>query len=141
MSPLHYLLDTSALVRILRQPTVRARWEEQITAGLVVICPIVELEFLHTARSKRDRDELVDLLAVTFCWVPVPDRAFTRATQVQADLAARGTHRSAGPIDLLVAATAELHSLVLVHYDRDFDQIGEVTGQGLTWVASPGSVD
>lgn len=141
MSPLRYLLDTSALVRILRQPAVRARWEEQITAGLVAVCPIIELEFLHTARSKADRDELVGLLAATFCWVPVPDRAFTRATEVQADLTSRGTHRSAGPVDLLVAATAELNSLVLVHYDRDFDQIGEATGQSLTWVATPGSID
>lgn len=141
MNPLRYLLDTSALVRIFRQPAVRARWEEQITAGLVAVCPIIELEFLHTARSKADRDELVDLLAATFCWVPIPDRAFTRAVEVQADLTSRGTHRSAGPVDLLVAATAELHSLVLVHYDRDFDQIGEVTAQGLAWVATPGSID
>jgi predicted nucleic acid-binding protein len=141
VNPVRYLLDTSALVRILRQPAIRARWEEQITAGLVAVCPITELEFLHTARSKADRDELVDLLAATFCWVPVPDRAFTRATEVQADLTSRGTHRSAGPVDLLLAASAELHALVFVHYDRDFDQIGEVTGQGLTWVAAPGSVD
>lgn len=141
MNPLRYLLDTSALVRILRQPAVRARWEEQITAGLVAICPIIELEFLPTARSKIDRDELVDLLDATFCWVPVPDRAFTRATEVQAALTSRGTHRSAGPVDLLVAATAELHSLVLVHYDHDCEQIGEVTGQSLTWVVTPGSID
>jgi predicted nucleic acid-binding protein len=141
VNPLRFLLDTSALVRLLRQPAVRTRWEEQITAGLVAICPIIELEFFHTARSKGDRDELADLLAATFCWVPVPDRAFARATEVQADLTSRGTHRSAGPVDLLVAATAELHSLVLVHYGRDFDQISDVTGQSMIWVAPPGSID
>jgi predicted nucleic acid-binding protein len=40
-----------------------------------------------------------------------------------------------------VAATAEPRSLVLVHYDRDFDQISEVTGQSMIWVAPPGSID
>lgn len=141
MSPVRFLLDTSALVRLLRQPAVRGRWEEQITAGIVAICPVTELEILHTARSKADRDELVELLAAAFCWVPMPERAFTRAIEVQAELTSRGTHRSAGPVDLLVAAAAELHSLALVHYDRDFDQIGEVTGQGMSWLAPAGSID
>lgn len=141
MSPGRFLLDTSALVRLLRQPAVLGRWEEQITAGIVAICPVTELEILHTARSTADRDELVDLLAAAFCWVPMPERAFTRAIEVQAELTSRGTHRSAGPVDLLVAATAELHSLVLVHYDHDFDQIGEVTGQGMIWIAPAGSID
>jgi len=27
-------------------------------------------------------------------------------------------HRSAGPVDLVVAATAELHGLTLLHHDR-----------------------
>jgi predicted nucleic acid-binding protein len=141
VSPLRFLLDTSALVRLLRQAPVRARWEEQITAGIVGICPITELEMLHTARSKADRDELVDLLSAAFCWIPMPDRAFSRATEVQAELTSRGTHRSAGPVDLLVAAAAELNSLVLVHYDHDFDRIAEVTGQGMSRLASAGSID
>jgi len=141
VSPLRFLLDTSALVRLLRQPATRVRWEQQITAGIVAICPVTELEILHTARSKADRDELVDLLAAAFCWVPMPDRAFARATEVQAELTSRGTHRCAGPVDLLVAAAAELHSLVLVHYDHDFDRIAEVTGQGMSWLADAGSID
>jgi predicted nucleic acid-binding protein len=141
VSPLRFLLDTSALVRLLRQPATRVRWEQQITAGIVAICPVTELEILHTARSKADRDELVDLLAAAFSWVPMPDRAFTRAIEVQAELTSRGTHRSAGPVDLLVAAAAELPSLVLVHYDHDFDQIREVTGQGMSWLAPAGSLD
>ena len=50
------------------------------------------------------------------------------------------THRSAGALDLLVAATAELHRLVLLRYDRDLQQIGEVTGQPHQWLAEPGSL-
>jgi hypothetical protein len=36
-----------------------------------------------------------------FGWVPVDDRAYDRAWQVQDILAKRGQHRSAGPVDLV----------------------------------------
>lgn len=139
MTPLRFLLDTSALVRLLRDGAVRADWEQQITAGLVAVCPLVELELLYAARSKADRQELLQLVGSAFAWVPVPDQVFLRAAEVQAELTDRGTHRSAGTVDLLVAATAELHALTLVHYDHDFDQVVEVTGQTSVWLARPGS--
>lgn len=140
MSVVRYLVDTSALVWLLRSDEARAGWEELITAGLVATCPIVELEFLRTARSKADRDELSELLRTAFSWVPMPERVFDRAGETLAGLTARGSHRSAGAVDLLIAATAELSRLVLVHYDRDFDQVGLVTGQLTRWVAEPGSL-
>jgi predicted nucleic acid-binding protein len=140
VSPARFLTDTSALVRILRDETVRARWEPQITAGTVAVCPIIELEVLYTARSKANRDELLELLRSAFGWALMPDRVFDRASQVQAALTDLGAHRSAGAVDLLIAATAELHGLTLVHYDRDFDQIVRVTGQAAQWLAPPGEI-
>jgi predicted nucleic acid-binding protein len=136
MSLAHYLADTSALVRLLRSQQARARWEPQITAGLVAICPIVELEVLHTARSKTDRDEIIELLQAAFTCVAMPERVFDRGAQTQAAMTARGAHRSAGAVDLLIAATAELSHLVLLHYDRDFDRVREVTGQPTQWLAN-----
>lgn len=141
MSPARFLLDTSALVRLLRDRTVRSRWEQQIEAGLVAICPLVELELLYTARSAKHRAELRELLATAFVWVPMPDRVFTRAAEVQEVLTRQGQHRSAGAVDLLVAAAAELNSLTLVHYDRDFDQIARASGQTTLWLAPAGSID
>ena len=140
MTPVRYLLDTSALVRLLRDPTVRARWEQQITAGLVAVCPIVEIELQYTARSAADRDELIALIAAAFAWVPMPEQDFTHADEVQSAHTLRGQHRSAGAVDLLVAATAERHELTLVHYDGDFDQIAAVTGQPTVWLAPAGSI-
>jgi predicted nucleic acid-binding protein len=140
MSLAHYLADTSALVRLLRSQQAHARWEPQITAGRVAICPIVELEVLHTARSKADRDELVELLRAAFTRVAMPERVFGRGAEIQAAMTARGTHRSAGAVDLLIAATAELSHLVLLHYDRDFDRVGEVTGQPTQWLANAGTL-
>jgi len=68
--------------------------------------------------------------------VPVHDRAFARAWEVQGDLTNVGQHRSAGPVDLVVAATAELHGLTLLHHDRDFAVIARVTGQATRWYGS-----
>lgn len=52
-----------------------------------------------------------------------------RAAEVQALLADRGQHRAPSLPDLLIAATAELASLTVLHLDKDFDLIAEVTGQ------------
>ena len=68
--------------------------------------------------------------------MPVHDRAFARAREVQGDLTGKSQHRTAGPVDLLVAATAELHGLTLLHHDRDFDVVAQVTGQPLRWYGS-----
>jgi predicted nucleic acid-binding protein len=141
VSPARFLLDTSALVRLLRDPAVRSRWEQQIEAGLVAMCPLVELEVLYAARSAKHRAELQALLATAFVWVSMPDRVFTRAAEVQEILTQQGQHRSAGAVDLLVAATAELTSLTLVHYDRDFDQVARASGQTTMWLAPAGSIN
>jgi len=140
MTPARFLVDTSAVVRLLRDRDTRARWQPQITAGLMGLCPITELELLHSARSKADREEWLELLDVTFAWIAIPDRVFSRATEIQAAMTGRGTHRTAGAIDLLLAATAELNGLSLVHYDHDFDEVTKVTGQPTTWIAPPGSI-
>lgn len=135
-----YLVDTSALVRLLREPTVRARWEPQVVAGLLAICPLTELEFLYSARSTADRARLAGQLRTACSWVVMPDRIYDRAAEVQMELTAQGSHRSAGAVDLLIAATAETHDLVLLHHDRDFDQVAQVTGQPMRWLAPPGTI-
>jgi predicted nucleic acid-binding protein len=77
----------------------------------------------------------------TYCWAVLPDRVYERAAGVQEMLTDRGTHRSAGPIDLMVAATAEGLGMTLLHYDADFEQVAEVTGQPTLWLAEPGTID
>ncbi|HET6531124.1 MAG TPA: PIN domain nuclease [Actinoplanes sp.] len=136
-----YLVDTSAVARLSRQPKLREVWREQIGAGRLAICSITELEILFSARSPAHRDELRSVLREAYGWVASPDRVFERSLDVQAALTDRGTHRSAGPVDLLVAATAEAHGLTLLHYDADFTTIAEVTGQPARWVAEPGTID
>jgi predicted nucleic acid-binding protein len=63
----------------------------------------------------------------------VHEAAYARAWEVQGELTAVDQRRSAGPVDLVIAATAELFGLTLLHHDRDFATIAGVTGQALRW--------
>jgi predicted nucleic acid-binding protein len=133
MMSAQFLIDTSALARLMRSGAESFGWDQAVAAGLVAVCPITELEFCHSARSAKDRESLIADLRSAFGWVPVHDRAFDRAREVQGELTDQGQHRSAGPVDLVVAATAELFGLTLLHHDRDFATIAGVTGQALRW--------
>jgi predicted nucleic acid-binding protein len=133
VTPAQFLMDTSALARMMRPGGQSYGWDQAVAAGLVAVCPITELEFFYSARSAADRASGVEEMRAAFSWVPVHDRAFTRAWEVQGDLTARGAHRGAGPVDLVVAATAELAGLTLLHHDHDFDVIASVTGQAVRW--------
>jgi len=128
VSPALYLVDTSALFRIL-QDKIRQAWTDQLSAGVIAVCPVVELEFLYSARSLADRLAKKRLLREVFGWVPMSERAYERAEAVQQMLTETGKHRSAGPVDLLIAATAERERLTVLCDDRDYEVVTSVTGQ------------
>ena len=52
-----------------------------------------------------------------------------RAVEVQRLLAERGQHRAPSIPDLLIAAAAELNQRTVLHLDKDFDLIAELTAQ------------
>jgi predicted nucleic acid-binding protein len=52
-----------------------------------------------------------------------------RSVEVLTLLADRGQHRAPSVPDLIIAASAELAGLTVLHLDKDFDVIAEVTGQ------------
>jgi predicted nucleic acid-binding protein len=52
-----------------------------------------------------------------------------RAVEVLTLLADRGQHRAPSLPDLIIAAAAELAGLTVLHVDKDFDLIAEITGQ------------
>lgn len=82
---------------------------------------------------KRGGVVRIEDMRLLFGWVPVDDRAYDRAWRVPELLTRKGQHRNAGAVDLVVAATAELQGLTLLHRDQDFDCIAAVTGQPLQW--------
>jgi len=133
VTPAIYLIDTSGLFRILRSD-LRKAWSEQLAAGVIAVCPVVELEFLYSARSLADRLEKRRSVRELFGWVPMRESAYDRADEVQQMLTESGAHRSAGPIDLLIAATAEAERLTVLCDDRDYQTVAAVTGQAVKLV-------
>ncbi len=70
-----------------------------------------------------------------------PGETWLRAEEVQGLLVSRSHHTAVKVGDLVIAAVAETAGLPVIHYDRDFDLIAEVTGQDARWVVPRGSID
>jgi predicted nucleic acid-binding protein len=113
-----YLVDTSALVRILRRQ-VDESWHEQVAHGMVAICDPVLTEVLTVARATEYERVRTDLLEA-YPWVPVPDRAWETVRSVQARLAAKSQHQGLSVADHLVVVTALHNRLTILHEDADF---------------------
>ncbi|MFC4504180.1 MULTISPECIES: PIN domain nuclease [Streptomyces] len=134
-----YLIDNSALARY-PKPAVRAVIDPLHNAGLLAVCGAVELEILHSARSKADAERIRDEMR-GFDWLPTPDEAWDRALAVQTQLISVGNWKALSVSDLVIAATAERHGATVLHYDGDYDMIASVTGQPTHWVVPAGTAD
>ncbi|GAB2956304.1 PIN domain nuclease [Streptomyces pseudoechinosporeus] len=134
-----FLIDKSALARY-PKPAVRAVIDPLHNAGLLAVCGAVELEVLHSTRSKSDAERIRDEMR-GFDWLPTPDEAWDRALDVQTRLIATGNWKALSVSDLVIAATAERNGVTVLHYDGDYDMIASVTGQPMRWVLPPGTAD
>jgi predicted nucleic acid-binding protein len=131
-----YLADTSAW----HQSRKRARfWRSLLENQELAICVPVALELAFSARGAKDFAALQDHLT-GLSMLPLDEHASAAASQTQSVLVARAQHRGPRPMDLLIAAVAEVHGAILLHYDRHFDAIARVTGQPMEWLARRGSL-
>jgi len=124
-----WLVDTSALVRLGTSPDAD-EWAARIERGLVRISTVARLEVGFSARSAADlraalRRPPLSAMPVEHLTPAIEDRAI----EVHLLLADRGQHRAPAIPDLIVAATAELAGLVVLHDDKDFELIASLTGQ------------
>lgn len=131
-----WLIDKSAYERLGRSPDADT-WIDRIERGLVHVSTVTRLEIGYSIRSAAAlAAELEDLLG-RLVSVYTPPRAEDRAIEVQAILTERGHHRAPSIPDLLVAATAEANGHVVLHLDKDFELIAEITGQSVERLAAP----
>lgn len=133
----HYLVDSSAVVRLFKKPELRERWVEAIGAGTIGICAATELELRFSAQSVEHDETMRRTLNETFIPVPMMDGCWERALVIQDAMVANGTNRSAGPVDLVVAVTADQQNLTVLHDDKDFDCVARVTGQPVARIGTP----
>jgi predicted nucleic acid-binding protein len=138
LSP-YYLGDISALAR-LSQPAVAARLVPLLESGLVARCTPTDLEAGYSSSSPAGHRALRAQRAA-WPFAPMDQPVLDRAVAVQDALAARSQQRGVKIADLLIAAAAEAAGLVVLHYDRDFELIAEVTRQPVEWIVPAGSVD
>lgn len=115
-----YLLDTSALFRLLRDPKLQEVWYDAIDAGSIASCYPQRAEFLYSARDGREYDEISEMFAELYPDVSVPKSAGRWVDKVQRRMALAGQHRSASAVGLMIAATAAHHGLVVLHDDADY---------------------
>jgi predicted nucleic acid-binding protein len=124
-----WLIDTSALVR-LGSSSDADEWATRIERGLIRISTVTRLEVGFSARSGGDlrtalRQPPLSSMPVEHLTPAIEERA----VEVQLLLADRGQHRAPSIPDLLIAASAELAGLVVLHDDKGFTLIAELTGQ------------
>lgn len=124
-----WLIDKSALVRLGASSEVET-WASRIERGLVRISTVTLLEVGYSARDAQGlhaglREPPVASMPVEYATPTAEDRA----VEVLGLLADRGHHRAPSVPDLLIAATAEAAGLAVLHDDKDFELIAEITGQ------------
>ena len=124
-----WLIDKSALVRLSTAPD-RDQWANRIDRGLVHITTVTLLEVGFSARSADEHRSLLQQPPAAAMRVENATPAIERrALVVQSQLASAGQHRAPSVADLLIAATAEQTGLILLHVDKDFELIANLTGQ------------
>lgn len=125
----NWLIDKSALVRLAASPDA-GEWAGRIERGLVRITTVTRLETGYSARSGPDlraglQRPPLSSMPVEYLTPAIEDRA----VEVLTLLADRGQHRAPAIPDLIIAATAEVAGLTVLHVDKDFEIIAQITGQ------------
>ncbi len=117
---IRYLIDSSALWRVLRDPALRAAWAEVVSLGVIGSCDPQRVEFRRSARSIDEYEQMSEMFGVLYPDAPVPKGAWRWIDSAQCRLLRHGAHRALSAVDLLICATAAHHDLIVLHDDRDF---------------------
>ena len=115
-----YLLDTNTCIQYItgRSPKVLARLQQQQPQD-VLVCSVVKGELFYGAMRSTDPTTTLakqHRFLRAYASVPFDDRAAVEYGRIRADLQGKGT--PIGPNDLMIAAIAVAHALILVTHNR-----------------------
>lgn len=121
-----YLLDTNACIRLLRNTSRQLlRQSQQHDPSELKLCSVVKAELRYGAQRSSHREANLALLQRFFApfeSVPFDDECADHYGQIRFDLERAG--RTIGPNDLMIAATALAHGLILVtHNTNEFSRV------------------
>lgn len=116
------LVDTSVWL----MDRSRFRLADFVRRDQIAVCGTIIQEVLQGARSGTLRETQETLVHMHLVDLPLPLNRFEYAAEIYRSLRVRGiTIRS--PNDCLIAASAILNRIELLHADRDFDYIADIT--------------
>ena len=117
---IHYLLDSSALWRLLREPTIRAGWADVVADHGVGSCQPQRAEFRCSARNATEYEQMSTMFDELYPDVSLPKGIWQWVESTQHRLVLAGAHRALSCVDLLLCGAAAQRDLVLLHDDNDF---------------------
>jgi predicted nucleic acid-binding protein len=135
------LLDNSAWGRFdsaSLPPARREQIAEMMKNGTIAVCVPFLLEAGWYARNRSHHAELfADLLRLPR--LRINEAVEDAALEAQRELGRQGHQRTAASSDLLIAACAHVHGAGVLHYDRHYDLLLELTELKFDsqWLAPP----
>lgn len=117
---IQYLLDSSALWRIMREAKLRTAWLEVVSAGAVGSCHPQRTEFRRSARNLDEYEQMNAMFGELYPDVALPRSIWQWVESAQYRLLRAGVHRATSTVDLLISGTAAHHGLVVLHDDKDY---------------------
>ena len=138
------LLDNSAWSRVVAG-TLPSEAADAVACWLerreLATCLPFLLEAGYSATGPADHGAMMEDFDKLYPRIEFTAVAEELALRAQGELAVRGHHRLA-PIDLMIAACAHEAGYGVLHYDRDYDRIAELTSLRFesVWVAPAGTL-
>ncbi|MDP7738918.1 PIN domain-containing protein [Mycobacterium paragordonae] len=134
-----YLIDTSAAARM-SHPEVSRRLRALLASGVVATTASLDAEALAAVSGHDEYEERLADRRATREYLPTNDEHWHTALGAQRALAKTGLHHMVDIADLLTAALASAHKLVVVHYDVCFEAAATVLTFRHRWVMPRGSL-
>jgi predicted nucleic acid-binding protein len=132
-----YLADKSAWEQARYDKGARQRLHELRETRQLAVCLVSTAELLYSTRTAEELAR-VRLDISTLAYLHMNPAAEQHLVDIMAALALRGGHRTPIP-DLMLAAIAQAHAAVVLHYDSDYERIADVTGQPHEWIIPRGT--
>lgn len=138
-----WLLDNSAWARTLLPglpPETAVEFATDLRARAFGVCLPFRLEAGYSARNGEQFRQLMGALDQLPSF-GLGQVARERASDCQAQLVSAGHHRIP-PVDLMIAAIADVEGVGVIHYDADYDRILEHSDLRFEsrWLAPRGSI-
>jgi hypothetical protein len=121
------LVDTSVWIHVLKDKTgnVVGAFRSRIGNEVIVFSRFVQLELLQGANDEHEWSRLDEYLSAQY-YLEASEKTWRNAARIYFELRRSGT-TVRSPIDCCIACVAMESEAMLLHRDRDFESIANIT--------------